>query len=186
MKIYFTPDPTTTKADTIAFVQIAKVTYTDSKKPFLFPNETSRVTADGWSIDRRAGNRLGWYGYGNPPEGPSSTIIPGNAKSRPVTPAFMKDFVNSSKCPTNWRFQTFVIAKNGNGGEVLSGLSWGFDVDKDGMLTEIQPELVKKYKDFEDAIKMWNKQASGPIEERNAKDQIPFDGFTLPGTRDGS
>jgi hypothetical protein len=181
MTITFTPNPKTVKSNDISFIQLWKLTFTaNGKNANPHALGIGRMTANNWIVDRLKDRELGWYGYRNPPDGPGANITPGDSTKDPVVPAELRDTPNWDARSVTFEFQTFAIAKDGNGGKVLSGLSWGFTVDNKLKVTNTAPAIVTDYQDFKDAVKKWNEQAGGPKNARNADGQIPFGNFTYP------
>ena len=137
------------------------------------------MTVTGWTIYQALGLKDGFYLYDNGAVDKRYGQN-GNSTIKPPRPAVLIDVPFGERGSVKFEFQIFVIAKNGNGGKVLTGLSWAFVVDRFGRVTNTPPELVTNYQDFKDATQKWNEQAAGPAGKKNAKDQVPFDPFTFP------
>jgi hypothetical protein len=176
MKITFTPNPKTVNSNEISFVQIMKtVTTATGKNADVRPLCVGRMTAKYWNVDHVENMKFGWYLYDN--NGIDSDYG-NNGKTTPLVPAVLKDTAGWNQPGLTWEYQTFAIAKNGQGGQVLSGLSWGFTVDGKLVVTSTPPKLVTNFQDFKDAVKKWNDQAGGKV--KNHKDQVLFGDFTFP------
>jgi hypothetical protein len=109
-----------------------------------------------------------------------SVVKPGDSTAIPVKPAEFSDTPSWGKRIDELEFETFAIAKNGTGGEVLGGIKWGVQVDDKLKVTPLKVEPVRDYQDFKDAVAAWNKQAEGPMDKRNHPDQELLGPFTYP------
>jgi hypothetical protein len=98
------------------------------------------------------GKSLGWYGCQNPPAPPESDIVSrGDATKQPVQPATFWDGPGWKFGGLTWKFDLFAIAKNGNGGQVLGGLQWGFTVSDNYIVKNTPPSAVTDYTDLTNA-----------------------------------
>jgi hypothetical protein len=174
MTIIFHPTRDRVKATTIAFVQIVKVT-----NMTYGAREKARVTDGGWSVDRLEGKKYGWYGLEDSGKWDPREVSPGSSPM-PYKDAELIDVPGSKTCPAKWYYETFAIAKDGDGGTVLGGLEWGFDANNMGKLQSHPVKFIpKQTPEFLAAITAWNAQAKGPKEKQNTPkgDQVQLGPF---------
>jgi hypothetical protein len=88
-------------------------------------------------------------------------------------PAWMVDRPGSTTGNCEWFFETSVVCRRGrDAGKVYAVLTWGFKVDANLKITPMAPQIYNKPSpEFEAAVKIWNDQATGPLEKRNAPHQ---------------
>jgi RHS repeat-associated protein len=120
-----------------------------------------------WAVDRHPGAKDGWWSNRSDDDGS----------------AYFWDPPNSNNTSVKWEFQTFAIARTdengksdpkGDSGVVLSGIRWGFTVDKNGQLVAWAPlRPVTQFWTFEAAISAWNDQTERGARGK-ADGQLPF------------
>jgi hypothetical protein len=186
VKITFAPNKATVNASEIDFIQVDRVV--DSKgKAIIAAKEDKRMTADLWSVDRVKDRKLGWYGFPNK-GGPSKGLFTGDKTPRflvepgsspkPLTPAVLRDEPMDSNTNSTWNFESAAVAKRGpDAGKVYGGVSWGFETDAAGKVNPHPAKLIKDMNrpEFKKSVELWNKQATGPLVDRNdpAQQKIP-------------
>jgi outer membrane lipoprotein SlyB len=173
----FTPDTTKVDCGEIAFVQTVKFSdRTTHRSVETIPNYVQRRTAAGWTLDRIDQRSYGWYGYNN--NGlPGGNVTPGS--TRPLTPARLHDTPSDVRPDSTFEFETAAICRSGpQANQLLGVFTWGFDVDAASHLTSRPTsDGNEPSAEFNDAVKNWNIQATGPAANRNdpAQQQLgPF------------
>jgi RHS repeat-associated protein len=189
LKMNFIPADNT--FNNIVFIQVVKETITDptkdnadtgvnvvtARQPYYYYR-----LANGWRVDVKRDSPQGWYGY----HARQYTLVtPGRS---PTQPAKITDGPNTTSPNRKYQFITFAVnrdvqnGRQGQDGEALSAVSWGFTIDGQGnVVNQQQPEHVwEGLSLLEFAIDRWNYQ-SGLKNNlyRNTKGiQIPFGNVT--------
>jgi hypothetical protein len=175
IEITYLPDTAAVDADEVGFIQTVRLvdTKTGANKD---PREEfqNRQTGDSTNIDRLPGKELGWYGMTD--TGGGGGTLTTWKKGDPTKPAYMMDRPTWNQPNTTWSFETAVVCKSGpDAGKVYATMTWGFTVDDDNKLTEMDiVALNKPSPGFTAAVDMWNQQAAGPEAKRNAPGQKPL------------
>ena len=172
IEITFLPDTAVVDADEIAFIQTVRLvdTATGTNKD---PEETNkkRQTGTATSVDRLGGREQGWYGMTD--AGGGGSTLRTWTKADPTKPAFLMDRPSWSVGGTTWAFETAVVCRTGtDAGKVYANVTWGFTVDADLKVTEMNRVVTNKQSaEFTKAVDKWNTQAAGPEADRNAPGQ---------------
>jgi RHS repeat-associated protein len=156
----------------IGFIQFIKRTY-DTGGDGLFEPRFQGRESHGWAVDKVLGARYGWW----------TNLEHKNGS------AIYKDPPGNSVPSVKWEFQVFAIerqddngkgAPNGNNGVVLSGIQWGFEVNKDGTAVKtLGLTPLKNFKThFDNVIQAWNDQADN-LRPHRASDQKAFGDLTI-------
>ncbi len=178
VSIKFHPNPAKVNCDEVSFVQNVR-TIDPATKIANEPraNFQNRMTGTGWTIDRVDKRQYGWYGYNNDGK-PSGLVTPGKSPT-PLTSAEMTDGPNWNVPNLIWDFEACAICKAGREvNQVYGCLTWGFDADASFKVTSHPTEeLSAPSAEFAEAIKKWNKQATGAESKRNDPNQKPLGPF---------
>ena len=149
-------------ADEIGFIQNVRVVDLDTGVNRA-ANGKNRLASDLWHVDRLDGKDQGWYGMSD--EGTSTkkkmTLW---QKSDWREPAWMKDVPSRSKGNIQFQAETAIVCSKGfHAGKVYATVHWGFEIDKNLVVTPYETEVYNKETEaFDDAVDAWNTQATGP------------------------
>jgi hypothetical protein len=175
-EISFLPGPRAIGAsDEIGFIQTAQVVDLDTEEN-RSPYAHERSLEDGTHVDRLAGKEQGWYGMGDAGGGGATMRL--WKKSDWDEPAWMRDTPSTNNGNKRYHFETAIVCRKGfNAGKVYATVQWGFEVDRNLVITPYDHEVSnKETAGFREAVDAWNEQAAGPEEDRNADDQKPLPG----------
>jgi len=192
--INFIPNKEVVNATEIAFVSIIRIVNLKSGKSVapdrLGKPQSLRITEDYWFVDIKEGRKLGWYTYDNngTPEifenvglkkDKVQGVSPGSSPLPHKNAVFTDYPGDSNDTPTtnvSFQFETYAIAKTGKDkGTIYGGISWGFDVlGLSKMISHHRRFISTPSPQFENAVKLWDKQASGPVDKRNDPAQVPL------------
>lgn len=157
-------------AEEIGFIQNVRVV--DDTGANRAANGKDRLASDLWHIDRLAGKDQGWYGMSDA-GGNTDKKLRLWQKSDWDEPAWMKDVPSKSRGPVEFTAETVIVCRKGfHAGKVYAVVHWGFEVDKDLVVTPYETEVTNKESEaFNEAVAAWNAQASGPEGKRNSDNQ---------------
>lgn len=171
-EIKFTPNPMTMgSAEEIGFIQNVRVVDMDTGANQA-ANGKDRLASDMWHVDRLEGKDQGWYGM-NDAGGNTDKKMRLWQKSDWDEPAWMKDVPSKSRGNVQFQAETVIVCRKGfHAGKVYATVHWGFEVDKDLVVTPYDTEVSNKESEaFHDAVDAWNAQASGPEGKRSSDNQ---------------
>jgi hypothetical protein len=171
-EIEFMPNYLTVgSAEEIGFIQNVRVVDLDTGVNRA-ANGKNRLASDLWHVDRLDGKDQGWYGMSD--EGTSvkkkMTLW---QKSDWREPAWMKDVPSRSKGNIQFQAETAIVCSKGfHAGKVYATVHWGFEIDKNLVVTPYETEVYNKETEaFDDAVDAWNTQATGPVGTRSSPTQ---------------
>jgi len=168
--------PTTLQSNQIGFVQVMKVT--KDGQAYLFNNEKSRATDQGWTVDRLAGKQQGYYGMNDDLQASQTNYWSGSrTDDKTASDAKMHDKVGLSRKPgQKIDCEAITYAVDIENGTYLGAVSWGWSIDKKGKVTKKKASSAKMGPSQRSAIAGWNTQAADTdVATRNAPTQA-----TLP------
>ena len=181
--IQFTPDPLVVDCNEIVVVQTVRVVNAvGGANAETLPHLIRRQNTNSTSIDRIEGRRYGYYGYNNDGRAsgdPGTRTIAGAGgnmragSSDPVRAMRYYDGPGDSMVNVKFEFETAIVARTGpQRGLVYSVVKWGFDVNAAGRLTAHRVRFRDRVSsDFQSARRAWNRQATGPVAQRNDPNQ---------------
>ena len=165
-------------AEEIGFIQNVRVVDLDTGVNRA-ANGKNRLASDLWHVDRLDGKDQGWYGMSD--EGTSTKKMTLWQKSDWREAAWMKDVLSRSKGNIQFQAETAIVCSKGfHAGEVYATVHWGFEIDKNLVVTPYETEVYNKETEaFDDAVDAWNTQATGPGHPQLAHpattlDQLPL------------
>jgi hypothetical protein len=171
-EIKFMPNPLTIgSADEIGFIQNVRVADLETGENRA-ANGKDRLASDLWHIDRLEGKDQGWYGMSDA-GGSVDDKLELWRKSDWDEPAWMRDTPSRSRGNVQFQAETAIVCRKGfHAGKVYATVHWGFEVDKDLVVTPYETEVFNKETEaFRDAVDAWNAQASGPEAKRSSDNQ---------------
>jgi hypothetical protein len=174
-EIKFTPAPWTMgAADEIGFIQSVRVADLDTGENRA-ANGKDRLASDLWHVDRLEGKDQGWYGMSDE-GGSTDKKMSLWQKSDWDEPAWMKDVPSRTRGNVEFHAETAIVCRKGfHAGKVYAMVSWGFEIDKDLVVTPYETEVYNKETEaFRDAVDAWNRQVAGPEAKRSGENQQPL------------
>jgi hypothetical protein len=171
-EIKFTPNPATMgSADEIGFIQSVRVVDLDTGQNRA-ANGKDRLASDMWHVDRLEGKDQGWYGMSDA-GGSTDKKMQLWQKSDWDEPAWMKDVPSRSRGNVEFHAETAIVCRKGfHAGKVYATVHWGFEVDKEMVVTPYETEVLNKESEaFRDSVDAWNAQATGPEAKRSGDNQ---------------
>jgi hypothetical protein len=174
-EIEFMPNHLTVgSAEEIGFIQNVRVADLDTGVNRA-ANGKDRLASDLWHVDRLEGKDQGWYGMSDA-GGNASKKLRLWQKSDWDEPAWMKDVPSRSKGNVQFQAETAIVCRKGfHAGKVYATVHWGFEIDKNLVVTPYETEVFNKETEaFRDAVDAWNTQAGGPEATRNSPTQQPL------------
>ena len=171
-EIEFMPNYLTVgSADEIGFIQNVRVVDLDTGANRA-ANGKNRLASDLWHVDRLEGKDYGWYGMSDE-GGSAKKKLTLWQKSDWREPAWMKDVPSRSKGNVQFQAETAVVCSKGfHAGKVYATVHWGFEIDKNLVVTPYETEVYNKETEaFRDAVDAWNAQATGPAAKRSSPTQ---------------
>jgi hypothetical protein len=171
-EISFMPNYLTVgSAEEIGFIQNVRVVDLDTGVNRA-ANGKNRLASDMWHVDRLDGKDHGWYGMSDE-GGDTKKKMSLWQKSDWREPAWMKDVPSRSKGNVQFQAETAVVCSKGfNAGKVYATVHWGFEIDKNLVVTPYETEVYnKETEEFDEAVDAWNAQATGPEGKRSSPTQ---------------
>lgn len=175
-EIEFMPNYLTVgSAEEIGFIQNVRVVDMDTGVNRA-ANGKNRLASDLWHVDRLDGKDHGWYGMSDA-GGDTKKHMSLWQKSDWRDPAWMKDVPSRSRGNVQFQAETAIVCSKGfHAGKVYATVHWGFEIDKNLVVTPYETEVYNKETEaFDDAVDAWNTQATGPVGSRSspAQHQLP-------------
>jgi hypothetical protein len=171
-EIEFMPNYLTVgSAEEIGFIQNVRVVDLDTGQNRA-ANGKDRLASDLWHVDRLQGKDQGWYGMSDE-GGNTNKKLRLWQKSDWRESAWMKDVPSRSRGNVEFHAETAIVCRKGfQAGTVYATVHWGFEIDKNLVVTPYETEVYNKETEaFDAAVDAWNAQAAGPEGKRNSPTQ---------------
>lgn len=170
-EISFKPNHMTVgSAEEIGFIQSVQVLDLDTGANRA-ANGKDRLASDMWHVDRLDGKDHGWYGMTDAGGGGKTLKL--WQKSDWDEPAWMRDVPSRSRGNVQFRAETAIVCRKGfQAGTVYATVHWGFEIDKNLVVTPYETEVFnKETEEFRESVDAWNTQAAGPGAKRSSDNQ---------------
>jgi hypothetical protein len=160
-------------AEEIGFIQNVRVVDLDTGVNRA-ANGANRLASDLWHVDRLDGKEHGWYGMTDAGGGGKTLKV--WQKSDWDEPAWMRDIPSRTRGNIQFQAETAIVCRKGfHAGKVYATVHWGFEIDKNLVVSPYETEVFNKESEaFRDAVDAWNAQAAGPVGSRSSPNQHPL------------